>query len=106
MSVVKKIMRTFCLFRKTGKSVRLPESCKFCIAPRNKFMGIALVAYVPHNCVLRTVEYAVKRNRKFNYAQIACKMTAVLSDYFYNRPADFHRKCFQFFLRKMLYIFR
>ena len=69
-------------------------------------MGIALVTYIPDNCVMRTFKYAVQCNGKFNYAEITCKMTAVFSNNVYYSYTDFLSQLLEFFLRKLFDVFR
>ena len=68
-------------------------------------MSIALVTYIPDNCIVRTVENTVKCERKFYNAKIACKVPAVFSNNFYNCTADFLCKLTQLLTIEILYIF-
>lgn len=69
-------------------------------------MGIALVAYIKDNGVLRAVENAVERNSKFNNTKITCKVAAVFSDYVNDSCSDFLGQLLEFFLRKLFDVFR
>ncbi len=69
-------------------------------------MGITLMAYIPDNSVLRTVENAVKRYGKFNYTKITCKMAAVFSNYIDYSSTDFLGQLLKFFLRKLFNVIR
>ena len=69
-------------------------------------MGIALVAYIKNNCILRAVENTVQCNCKFNNAEITCKVAAVFSYNIYYSCADFLGQLLEFFLRKLFNILR
>ena len=97
-------MRTLFSSRKSGQSVFFAQRAEFVVASGKKLVSVALMAYIPDNCVMRTVEYAVKRNRQFNDTEIACKVAAVLSNCFYNCFSDFFCKNRELVFRNFFYI--
>ena len=69
-------------------------------------MGVALVADVPDNAVLREAEAAVQRNSQLNHAEIRRQVASVdrynLDELF----PDFRAKLRNLFLGKPLYVLR
>ena len=106
MSVYKIVVRTFIFVGKAGKTAGLSQGRKFFIPAGKKLMGIALVAYIKDNGILGAVENAVKRNSKFNNTKVRGKMPAVFSNNVYYSCADFLGQLLEFFLRKLLDVFR
>ncbi len=106
MSVYKIVVRAFVFVGKAGKTGGLSQSREFFITAGKKFMGIALMAYIKNNGVLRALENAVKCNSKFNNAEIACKVAAVFSNGIDDSCTDFLGQLFKFFLRKLFYVVR
>ena len=106
MTVNKIVMWTFVFVCKTGKATCFPQGWKVFITAGKKLVGIALVAYVPDNCVLRTVKYTMKSNCELNNSKITCKMSAVFSNYIDNSVTDFLSELLELLLRKFFYIIR
>ena len=52
-------------------------------------MGITLMAYIPDNSIIWTVENSVKCNCKFYNTKITCKVAAVFSYNIYYSCANF-----------------
>ena len=50
------------------------------------------MAYIPDNGIPWTVEHPVKGNGKFHNTKIACKMTTIISNDFYNFCSYFGSK--------------
>ena len=130
MSVYKKVVNTFVFIGKAGKSACLAQSREFFITagkklmgialmayiPDNciiravknskKLMGIALMAYIPDNCIIRAVKNSVKCDSKLYNTKITRKVAAVFSDNIYNSCTDFLSQLLDFLLRKLFYVFR
>jgi len=69
-------------------------------------MSITLMAYIPDNGILRTIENSVQSNCKFNNAEITGKVAAVFSNNIDYSSTDFLGQLLEFFLRKLFYVFR
>ena len=89
MSVYKIVVYAFVFICKTRKSACLTQGWKFFITACEKFMGITLMAYIPDNSIIWTVENSVKCNCKFYNTKITCKVAAVFSYNIYYSCADF-----------------
>ena len=106
MPVYKIVVNTFIFIGKAGKSACLTQSREFFITAGKKLMGIALMAYIPDNCIFRTVKNSVQSNGKLYNTKITCKVAAVFSYNIYNSCADFLSQLLKFLLRKLFYVFR
>ena len=106
MSVYKKVVNTFVFIGKAGKSACLAQSREFFITAGKKLMGIALMAYIPDNCIIRAVKNSVKCDSKLYNTKITRKVAAVFSDNIYNSCTDFLSQLLDFLLRKLFYVFR
>ena len=89
MPDAEKIVLAFAPSRKARNAARKTERRKRSVAPRQKFVRVALMTHVPHDRVFGTRKHAVQRNRKFHDAEIAREVTAVFADDFDNRFSDF-----------------
>ena len=92
MARAEKIVFAFTSPRKTRNTARKSERTERRVAPGQQLVRVALVAYIPHDRVFGTRKHAVQRDRKFDDAEIACEVPAVLTDDFDNRFSDFTRK--------------
>ena len=106
MAVYKIVVRAFIFVGEAGKTACLTQSRKFFITACKKLVSIALVAYIPDYCIMRAVEYAMKRNSKFNNTKITGKMASVFSNYIDYSCTDFSSQLLKFFLRKLFNILR
>ena len=106
MSVYKKVVNTFVFIGKAGKSACLAQSREFFITAGKKLMGIALMAYIPDNCIIRAVKNSMESNGKFNNTKVTCKVAAVFSNNIYNSCTDFLSQLLKFLLRKLFDVFR
>ena len=104
MSVYKKVVNTFVFVCKTGEAASLSQGRKLFVSAGQKLMGITLMAYIPDNCIFRTVKNSVQSNGKLYNTKITCKVAAVFSYNIYNSCADFLSQLLKFFLRKFFYI--
>ena len=64
------------------------------------------MAYIPDNCIFRTVKNSVQSNGKLYNTKITCKVAAVFSYNIYNSCADILSQLLKFLLRKLFYVFR
>ena len=101
MTIDKKVVNAFVFICKAGKSTRFTKAWELFIASGQKFMSITLMAYIPDNGIIRTVENTMQSDCKFNNTKITCKMTAVFSNDIYNSCTDFLSELLKFFLRKL-----
>ena len=62
MSIDKKVVGAFVFVCKAGKAACLTQGRKIFIAAGKKLMGITLMAYIPHNCIIRTIKNTMKCN--------------------------------------------
>ena len=66
-------------FVATGKSAQtmtLAQAAHLFAPTRQNFVGISLVAHVPHDAVMRRVEHIVKSHRQLDRAQVRAQMPA------------------------------
>ena len=106
MSCVKIVVGAFLNAGKTGNSAFCPNRGELLVAPRKKLVGVALVAYIPDNSIVRAVKDAVKGNRKLNNAKVACKMPSVLSNNLNYFGSDFLCKGSEFLFWNFFQILR
>ena len=72
----KSIMGALIGIRKARKAVQLPQGAKALIPPGQELMGVALMSYVKHESVLRSLKDTVKCYRQLDRTEIGSKMTA------------------------------
>ena len=106
MTRAEKIVFAFTSPRKPRNAARKSERRKRSIAPGQQFVRVALMTHIPYDRVFGTRKHAVQRNRKFDDAEIACEVTAVFTDDFYNRFSDFARENGKLGRRKFFNILR
>ena len=104
MSVYKIVVYAFVFVCKAGKSARFSQGRKLFISAGKKLMSITLMTYIPDNSILRAVENAVKRDCKFNNAEITGKVATVFTDNINYCCTDFLGQLLELFLRKLFYI--
>ena len=85
-------MRTFYYFCKTRKTAVLAQCFELLITSGKHFVRIALVTNIPHDCVARTVKYAVQGYGKLNNTEVTRQMTAVSADNVYDFGSYFGSK--------------
>ena len=64
------------------------------------------MAYVPDDCVFRTVKNSMQGDCKFNNAKVTGKVAAVFSYCVDYCSTDFGSQLLEFFLRKLFYVVR
>ena len=62
--------------RKARKAVQLPQGAKALIPPGQELMGVALMSYVKHESILRSLKDTVKCYCQLDRTEIGSKMTA------------------------------
>ena len=62
--------------RKARKAVQLPQGAKALIPPGQELMGVALMSYVKHKSILRSLKDTVECYRQLDRTEIGSKMTA------------------------------
>ncbi|OPZ84048.1 MAG: hypothetical protein BWY76_02014 [bacterium ADurb.Bin429] len=80
MTGIKDIVRTFGAFGETGKAIKLAESGERATATSEQLMRINLVADIPDEGILGTIENVVQREREFDDAKICAQVTAGLRE--------------------------
>ena len=76
-----RVVDTFTSLWETAEAVFLTDSFKQIVSAGNNLVGITLVADIPHNLVLRRVEYPVKSQGQLHNPQIGGKVAAVFMSY-------------------------
>src|SRR5690606_34057175 len=77
VSYPKRIVLTFFSFRKARNASIHPVGVKNIFATCKNLMAVGLVAYIPHQLVVRGVKNIVEGNRKFHHTQAGAKMAAI-----------------------------
>ena len=76
----KRIELTLVTPRKPRQAVALPQSGHLVPTSGQDFVGIGLVAHIPHQAVMGGVEDIVQRHRQFHRAQVGAQVTAGFGD--------------------------
>ena len=72
----KSVMGALIGIRKARKAVQLPQGAKALIPPGQELMGVALMSYVKHESILRSLKDTVECYRQLDRTEIGSKMTA------------------------------
>jgi hypothetical protein len=81
MSYTKGIIFAFSPFGKAAKASVFAVGGKIIPASGEYFMTISLVAYVPYQLIVRSIEYIVQRYGQFNDTQASSEMASMDADY-------------------------
>src|SRR5580658_9497560 len=95
MSCAIAIMLTF---RPQGKAVQTiggANGIEPVLSPREQFMHVTLVAYVPDEFVVRRGKNAVQCQSQLDHAKIGTKMASILGQFGNQLVADFSRQLIQ-----------
>jgi hypothetical protein len=79
-------------FTHAGKATEpavLAQGVEAISAPREEFVGIGLVAHIPHDFVSRKIKHIVQRYGQFHGPEAGGEMSPSVGDCFNNHVADF-----------------
>ena len=75
--------------RKAGNAAELAQSAHLLTAPGQDLVRVSLVPDVPHQTIVRRIEYIVQRDSKFNRAQIRRQVATGLGHRIEQESAQF-----------------
>ena len=78
-----------CALRKAGNSIDLTQMRHLLASSGDDFMTVALMTHVPHDFVIRRVEYMMQGNGQLNRTEIGRQMTTGLRHRIEDKRAQF-----------------
>jgi len=89
VSYAESIVRAFIAFRKTAETFVFAVGMEYFPAPGQYFMAIGLVAYIPYQLIVRSIEHIVQGGCQLYYAQAGPEMAAMHAHYVNDVLAQF-----------------
>lgn len=77
MSAAESIVRTLGHTREAADTAQLAIGPKRLAAPGNDFMGIGLMPHVPHDFIVRSIEYVVQSDGKLHRSQARSQVSRI-----------------------------
>ena len=105
MTGYKRIVWAFFWIGKAGDSSQLPQCAKLIHTAGKQFMGIALMAYIEYNAIIRA-HRTINSDRKFHCTQIRSQMPAGFGNIPNQEITNFGAQRLQCIHRKLFYILR
>ena len=99
MPCAESIVLAFFALREAADAALLAYVRKSFASACQQFMGIALVTYIPHKYIIRSIKHIVQGDSEFDHAQTCPQMTAVRCNNLYNAGAQLLGQRRQLFYR-------
>ena len=106
MARTEAVKRTLRPLRETTHPMILPESVEVFLSTRQDFMGIGLMADVPHDLILRQIEGQIQPDGQLHYPEIRGEVASVLGGFLYDKLSDFGREFPELMIIQLLQILR
>ena len=98
------VKRTLRPLRETTHPMILPESVEVFLSTRQDFMGIGLMADVPHDLILRQIEGQIQPDGQLHHPEIRGEVASVLGGFLYDKLSDFGRELLKLPITQLLQI--
>ena len=88
------IVHTFVRVWKSGNAVQLTKLLELSAPSCKDLMGVALMAHIEYDLILRGLQHAVQCHCKLYHAKVRCQMSTGFRDVFQQKAADLLTKLF------------